>query len=218
MSDAVPDLARRLGEAAGRESARERLLALGPGVVPELAAALEGELPPRARHEVLRILAEIGDPRAADAFRRGLGADDPAERALSARGLDALETGDAVAALLSTLHDAPDPLRRDVTPAVRALASRGLAALPEVLPLLFSADPETRRRAERVLQRVTFARVKERLAPGAPGPEADRTWRALWEENGGYAWDASEEAREASVRRWRAWLEREAGAEGGGDP
>jgi HEAT repeat protein len=215
MSDAIRDLVRRLGEAAGWESACERLLARGPEVVPELTDALEGELPPRARHEVLRILAELGDPRAAPAFRRGLGADDPTERALSARGLDALGTGDAVAALVSTLHDAPDPLRRDVTPAVRALASRGVAALPEVLPLLSSADPETRRRAERVLQRVTFARVKERLDPGAPGPEADRRWRALWEENGGYAWDAPEGAREASVRRWRAWLERHAGEEGG---
>jgi hypothetical protein len=112
--------------------------------------------------------------------------------------------------LVAAINDHPDPLHGDRTPAVEALIAHGLVALPHVLPLLEGGDDMTRLRAQRVLEGVTNAWVRER-APAWPPTQADaRAWQELWEENGPYDWRGTQEARREAVALWRAWMEAQA--------
>jgi hypothetical protein len=210
MDAETRDLVRRLGDATGWKDARERLMARGADAVPGLLEALGGELDPMARAEVLRMLSALGDPRAADAFRAALASEDPTHRAIAARGLQEVAADDAVAALLAALDDAPDPLHAGSTPAVEALAKMGPGVLPDVLRVLESGEPHLRRRAQTVLERVTYGLVEDRLQPPPLSSAAQDEWLRVWEANG-YRWDASDGARRAAVQRWRAWLGRQAG-------
>jgi len=108
--------------------------------------------------------------------------------------------------LVSTINEHPDHLHGDRTPAVDALVGHGLPALPHILPLLESDDELTRLRAQRVLEGVTRAWLRER-AGARPMTRADtRAWQQLWEENGAYDWRGSPEARSDAVRCWLTWL------------
>lgn len=162
---------------------------------------------PAARRAVLRRIAAAGGPAAAEVFRRLLtSSEDEVERSTAAAGLRALGTEDALEATVRTLDDAPDPLHFDATASVKALSKMGLAGARAVLPLLSAPDPRTRRRAEKVLRATAFDQVRRRVRPRPLSNAAQEAFAALWEENGAYHWDAPEEAREASLRRWRAWL------------
>lgn len=118
---------------------------------------------------------------------------------------------DDVARLIAAINEDPDPAHGDLTPAVDALVRLGLPILASVLPLLESADPWTRLRAQRVLEGVTRAWVHERTPARPVTPKADYDWLALWEGNGNFQWDATAERRAHALTRWRAWLEARAG-------
>jgi len=114
---------------------------------------------------------------------------------------------DEVARLVAAINEHPDPAHGDLTPAGDALVRIGLPALPHVLPLLQSTDPFTRLRAQRVLERATLAWVKQRVPSLPLTRRADFAWRELWERNGAYDWQADSAARDASIVRWRQWLQ-----------
>jgi HEAT repeat protein len=141
------------------------------------------------RKTMLRELMRLGDARAVDLFRASLDDSDEDVRAIAAQGLYRLRTPDAIDALVRTIDDSPDLLHYDVTPSVQALSKIGWPALPAVLPLLEAAEPRTRQHAEKVLRAIVGERGN-----------------ALWRENGSYGWDAPEDERAESVRRWRQWL------------
>jgi len=172
----------------------------------ELRAALQTAPEAGRRTPLLQQLVDLRDPRAADLFREGLRAAEEDVRAVSATGLAALGTEDAVDACLSVINDAPDPLHHDVTPAVTALARRGVGVLPSVLRLLDSPDALTRQRAQKVLERVTFNDVSEAVKPRPLSDAAASQWAALWAQNGAYQWDAPEPQRRAAIERWRTWI------------
>jgi hypothetical protein len=113
--------------------------------------------------------------------------------------------------LVQAIDEHPDPLHGDRTPAVDALVARGVAALPYIFPLLEDAGELTRLHAQRVLEGVSLAWVRERT-PARPLTRDDtRAWQALWDSNGSYDWRAAEPARREAVTLWRGWLSRETG-------
>lgn len=109
---------------------------------------------------------------------------------------------DAVETLVANINASPEPLHADFTAEVRALVRFGPPAARAVLPLLLAADELTRLRAQRVLEGVSRAMAAD-------------TWRGdwarLWQANGDYDWRADVGRRQASVARWRNWLD-QAGA------
>lgn len=113
---------------------------------------------------------------------------------------------DELARLIATINDSPDPSHGDLTPSVHALTRIGLPALPAVLPLLESDNQWTRLRAQRVLERVTRAWVRERTPERPMTRKADYAWVALWEANGNYDWEAPPAERAAALAHWRSWL------------
>ena len=117
------------------------------------------------------------------------------------------DSGD-VARLIAAINEHPDAAHGDYTPAVHALIALGLPALRATLPLLLASDDRTRLRAQRVLEGVTRDWVRQRMPPAPPlSRSSDAAWLALWQQNGSYDWQADAEAREATVARWRHWLE-----------
>ena len=205
MSPSVPELIQALESPQERQGARAQLLALGSIAVPQLLTAFEGRSSGALRKAVLSILSELKDPRAETVFRESLQDTDEDIRAISAQGLSRLDTPDALDACIRTINDAPDPLHYDVTPSVQALATLGLRALPQVLPLLLSSDARTRQHAQRVLETVSA----QAIAPVAGGKSAslDRAWTSLWQKNGSYQWDGPEAQRVEAVHLWQQWVE-----------
>jgi HEAT repeat protein len=161
---------------------------------------------PGQRTRIMRELAGLRDPRAADLFRQAIRSDDEDVRAIAASGLTNLGVDDALDALIATINDAPDPLHHDVTPAVVALTRLGLRGLPPILDLLDSTDPLTRQRAQKVLERVTFADVSGAAKPGQASEAAGSRWAALWAANESYDWNAPAPRRQAAIARWRRWV------------
>ena len=113
---------------------------------------------------------------------------------------------DDIAHLIATINDSPDPSHGDLTPSVHALVQLGVPALPSVLPLLMSDDKWTRLRAQRVLERTTRTWVRERSPSRSGFREADYEWMELWQDNGGYDWEAPAPARTAALALWEKWL------------
>jgi hypothetical protein len=108
---------------------------------------------------------------------------------------------------VARLHEAPDALHRELTPAVHALVAMGLPALPAVLPLLRSDDALTRERAQAVLSRSTRAWVgAQHAGQRQVGNAFAREWTQLWRDNGDYDWRAAGPLRDAAVQAWAAWL------------
>jgi len=112
-----------------------------------------------------------------------------------------------IARLVATINDSPDPSHGDLTPSVHALVRLGLPALPSVLPLLESEDKWTRLRAQRVLERTTRAWVREHSPARLGSREADYAWMQLWQDNGGYDWEAPAAERADARACWQSWLE-----------
>jgi hypothetical protein len=112
-----------------------------------------------------------------------------------------------IESLVATINEHPDPLHGDRTPAVEALIQHGVASLPYVLPLLAGEHELTRLRAQRVLEGVTLAWVRERTPSHAMTRGDVREWQELWDANGSYDWRASPEARSESVGLWGDWVE-----------
>jgi hypothetical protein len=110
------------------------------------------------------------------------------------------------AELAAAIDEHPDLLHGDWTPAAQELAEHGLAALPHVLPLLEVDEEMTRLRAQRVLEAVTRAWVRERVKAPTLTRADTHAWQKLWERNGAYDWKAPVRARAEAVARWRAWV------------
>lgn len=114
----------------------------------------------------------------------------------------------SLAELAAAINEHPDHLHGDWTPAARALVEHGLAALPHILPLLEDDAELTRLRAQRVLEAVTLAWVRERVNAHTLTRADTQAWQTLWERNGAYNWRGAPSARAAAVARWRSWLEK----------
>lgn len=113
-----------------------------------------------------------------------------------------------IADLVAHLDADADPLHADFTPAVWGLCDLGLDAAVAVVPLLDASSDTTRLHASRVLECVVSRHFGWRAGQGYPsGSDGEARFRALWEENGSYAYDASAERRHVSALRWSAWLD-----------
>ena len=179
-------------------------IAIGAAAVPELLRLLErGGM---QRMQAMYALSEIGDARAAAAFRAGLADGDESVRAYAARGLAAIGDPQAQAAAIATLNDAADKLHADMTPSVHTLAGMGLNAVPAVLELLMSEDEMTRLHAQRVLERILAAQHGAKPGRGFPSTKAEQAMRSEWSANGNYDYSSAKDARRASVGKWRQWL------------
>lgn len=179
-------------------------IAAGAAAVPVLLALL-GE-PGIARAQVMHALAEIADARARDAFVAGGSDLNEAVRAQAARGLARIGDPLAVQACLNALNDDPDPLHNDQTPAVQALGTLGLAAVPGLLDRMASHDAMTRLRAQRAFELVLSRRHGFVPGRGFETPAGEAAMRAEWQARGDYDHHASSAQRAQSIDQWRHWL------------
>ena len=191
---------------AHRERAKLELLERGSSVMNDLLLALEQQSTPNLVAPILRLLLQLGDSRALDAFNHGLRSDDEEIRAISAQGLYRLGAPNALEAALFTIDDSPDPLHADVTPSIRTLTAFGLPALPSVLSLLDANEPRTRQHAQKALEQITYNLVTRRAK--LHSSQALEGWQELWEQNGNYQWDAPPTQRAIAIRLWQRWLAR----------
>jgi HEAT repeat protein len=203
------ELIDQLADGQTRESARTQLLHHGSAAVPALLSVLKNDLHDDHRRAIMQVLLELNDPTVAGVFRESLSSKDEVVRSIAAQALSKLGVADAVDACLATINDAPDPLHFDVTPSVHALSLMGMRVLPRLLPLLSAADARTRQRAQRILERVTFDEISKTLKPRPLSDVARIAWNNLWEANGSYRWDGSEDQRKTATSLWAAWLEKQ---------
>jgi hypothetical protein len=111
-----------------------------------------------------------------------------------------------IARLVNKIDENPDLLHADITPAAEDLIDIGPDAIPVVLPLVLSEDPMTRLHASRVLYGVTAKMHGFVVGRGWPSDSREQACRALWASLGDFDWDAPEDRRAASVKRWEQWF------------
>jgi HEAT repeat protein len=150
-----------------------------------------------ARAQVMYALERIADPRAQRVFEAGIQDSDEQVRAYAARGLAGVGHPGALAGLLATLNDAPDPMHLDRTPSVEALAAFGIDAVAPLLDRLLDDDSMTRLHAQRALELILAAR---------PGGQDYQALHSAWRQHGDYAWDADAERRRSAVESLRNWM------------
>jgi len=206
MTAPAKRLIRQLTDPRRRTSARVQLIKQGSAAVDELLAAMDQDLPLSQKKDIMRILIELKDARAAELFRKLLHSGDDEIRAISATGLFRLGAEDALEACLATINDAPDMLHYDRTPSMLALSEMGLGGLAAIIPLLDAADERTRQHAQGVLERVTFREISKSVQSPPSSTKAKATWKLLWEKNGPYRWNAPEDQRQQSIHKWKKWL------------
>jgi HEAT repeat protein len=158
------------------------------------------------REQVVFALSQIGDARAAEAFRAGLRDPNDRVRAYAAQGLARIGDPQATAAALQTLDDAADELHLDITPSVQTLGEMGLKVLPSLLDLLMDEDEMTRLHAQRAFDLILARRHGFVPGIGFPSPEAAERMRDEWRANGDYDYSAPARDRAVSVEKWRQWL------------
>jgi HEAT repeat protein len=181
------------------------VIGIGAEAVPALLEMLE-EVSGGRRAQVIYALSQIAAPEAAAAFRHGLQDEDERVRAYAAVGLARTGEPDALAALLQTLNDAPDPLHGDMTPAVFALAEMGSSALPSLLDLLMDENEDTRLHAQRALEQIIMRRHGFLPGQGFPSATAEELFRADWRASGDYDYSADASVRADAVEKWRRRL------------
>lgn|SRR5262249_2050414 len=204
----IEGLIRELMDPQKGNAAREELLKGGRSTVEALLSALAQSGEPEWQATIMRMLVEMDDERAADAFRRALDSDDEDIRALGATGLCRLGAEDALEACLRTIDDSPEMLHFEITPAVRALTKMGLPALNAVLPLLDAEDERTRQHAQKVFEQVTLDEIEREMKIAAHSPSATAEWQRLWDGNGAYQWNHAAAERRAAIERWQRWIDR----------
>ncbi|KAB8153574.1 hypothetical protein EZY14_010085 [Kordia sp. TARA_039_SRF] len=112
-----------------------------------------------------------------------------------------------VRSLIEEINTAPDKLHPDYTPAVHELVNYVNEAIKAVLPLLNSDNIWERYRAQRVVEGVISRRFGWKAGQGYPkDADGEQQFLALWEANGNYNAEASEEERLASIQKWKDWL------------
>lgn len=117
---------------------------------------------------------------------------------------------DALAGLVRSIDENPDPLHVDVTPSVLQLMESGLPAARAVLELLDAPDALTRKRAQRVVEGVVMRRNGWLPGQGYPEPhEGQQRVKAILESNGSYDAEAPPELRRRAMVLWRQWIEAE---------
>jgi HEAT repeat protein len=212
MATTTHVLIEQLAEVRQRTAAREALVKRGERAAAALLSRLGQPAHPAHRKAMLRTLLALHYLPSVDLFRSALRDADEEVRAIGARGLFLLGTEDALQALVSTLHDDPNPLHIELTPAVESLIELGLAGLSALWPLLNDADPLARQRAQHVLATVTYRLLENQLQPRPLTNVARTAWESLWQQNGNYRWDGPPDQRATSITRWQAWLEQKSGA------
>ena len=108
--------------------------------------------------------------------------------------------------LIARINERPDKLHGDYTPAAMRLIDLGEPALGAMLPLMLDRDPDTRLRAQRVMEGITMKAHGFIAGRGWETPSGERQWRDLWRELGDVDWEAAEDARKTGVVLWGRWL------------
>jgi HEAT repeat protein len=195
----TPQPPRELVAQLGASQPNDRALALaalvmqGAAATPALLEALP-QAPAPVRAQIARGLAEIADPRTADAMAALLNDPDPLVRGRGAQGLARMNDPRALDALVRTIDDLPDVLHWPHTVAVYLLIERGAEALPALAPLLQEPDPVTRTRAFHVLRTVL---LQQRGEPA---------WQALAARLGDMDPYGADPGDPQVAGRWQAWL------------
>ncbi|MDM0011753.1 HEAT repeat domain-containing protein [Variovorax sp. J22P168] len=180
--------------ATERASALAALVVAGRASTPTLLRAL-ASADPEVREKAAQGLAEIADPRAADALAAALADAEPKVRGRAAQGLASIGDPRALDALVRTIDDFPDLLHAPHTVATYVLIARGRDVLPSVAPLLDAPLPMTRQRAFAVVQALVSAM-----------PDAG-DWATLWRSLGSYDPNGADEtARRAAAAQWARWI------------
>jgi len=109
--------------------------------------------------------------------------------------------------LIKNIDDEPDKLHNDITPAVLELGRSGFEALPYLIEPLSSPDSMTRLHAQRALEYILLYHFG--WVPGVENdPKISDSFKNLWNSNGGYQYDASEQKRKKSIDTWMAWYKK----------
>jgi len=205
-STSTEELIRQLADSERREAAERELVRRGHEAIPALTQAVALPQAPPHQAAILRTLLAIADPRSEDTFRRAVASSDPEIRSIGAQGLHRLGAPDSLAALQLAINDAPDPLHFALTAAVQSLIGMGMAALPTIFTLMESPEERTRQRAQYALAAIVLRNITQQLQPRPLTSDAQAAWERLRQANGSYDWDGPEDARRASIARWRRWF------------
>jgi len=184
----------------------DRLINRGQSIVPDLMAYFEDLKDDKNRATLLLVLIELKDHRAEALFKKSLNSDNEDVRTLSAQGLVLLNSPFAMQACITTINDSIDFAHSDITPAVLSLADMGEAVLPATLHLLNDKDEDTRQHAQKVFELVTYKKMQNQYKPHALSDIARQAWNKLWDENGAYHWNMSEQERLVSIEKWKHWM------------
>jgi HEAT repeat protein len=176
-----------------RALALAALVMQGAAATPALLEALP-QAPAPVRAQIARGLAEIADPRTADAMAALLNDPDPLVRGRGAQGLARMNDPRALDALVRTIDDLPDVLHWPHTVAVYLLIERGTAVLPALALLLQAPEPVTRTRAFHVLRTV----LQQQRGQAA--------WQALAARLGDMDPHGADPGDPQVAGRWQAWL------------
>lgn len=195
----------KLGDPRMVATAEVQIRQMGTKIIHDLHRFVESTADDKARDKALSIAVDMADPQSLPLFRRMLSSPRPAMRSLAAQGLYRQNSTDAAAALVQTIDDNPDMLRRESTPSVAALMEMGLPSLVHVLPLLDAPGRDTRLRAQAVLMRITRDDIKTSMGSKAVKADADQAWNALWEKNGNYHIDLPVARRQHAIAAWTQW-------------
>lgn len=167
------------------------------------------------RAQAAYALAELADPGSSDALAAALSDEDERVRAHAAAGLARAGDPRATDACIRALDDAPDELHSDMTPAVGALATIGLSAVPFLLDIMRDGDETSRLHAQRALELIVSRREGWVAGAGYPDRDSEEAVRHLWHENGDYHYAADAEWRHRAVDRWRQWFQQARGEKSG---
>ena len=125
---------------------------------------------------------------------------------LSAFCMGCRNSGDAeIASLVSKIDEYPNPAHSDYTPAVYRLTEIGPRALPAVLPLLLSEDPDTREHGQRAAAGIMMYEYGFRFGVGWPNREANAAFERTWQQVGPLNEDDPLEVRQAAIKAWTEW-------------
>jgi len=205
----LQELLENLADITGSEQ-KQIIVALvhrGQKIVPELIAYLEKTIDDKAKILLLSVLIKLQDKRCEDIFKQQLSAENENVRSLSAQGLVAIHSSQALEACIKTIDDAADFAHGDVTPSVLSLANIGEDVLLNTLPLLNNENSETRQHAQKVFELVSYNKVNNLYKPRALSDVARHKWNELWETNGAYHWGKPEQGRLLSMELWKRWIE-----------
>lgn len=116
-------------------------------------------------------------------------------------------TKNIISSLIKKINENPNFAHLDYTPAVHELITHKEVAVKAVLPLLNSEDMMERYRAQRVIEGVMQRKFGWKAGQGfSLGSDGEQQFLQLWDENGNYNAEASEEDRLNAIKKWEAWL------------